>query len=171
MPEVIRSRCASLAQDRPGSPTECGNRAPIHHDATTSPVGRGRVSLDQQEGPHSTHAGTASRSPDTGRTGRKSAQFRRDGRHSVEGEEKDAYYDSRAATLREFRRRASTLQEYYKENPTLLPQLPFTWRHGWRRWKLFIIVTIIIIDACVIPLVLYYALHFAGHVAGYISMS
>ena len=83
--------------------------------------------------------------------------------------ERDAYYDSRAATKREFRRRASTLQEYYAQNPTLLPQLPFTWRHGWKRWKLFLTIFLIIVDACVIPLVLYYTLKFIGNVQGWIS--
>ena len=81
----------------------------------------------------------------------------------------DAYYDSRAATKREFKRRASTLQDYYREHPQLLPQLPFTFKHGWRRWKLFALIFLIFVDACVVPLVLYYAMKFAGNVEGYIS--
>lgn len=81
----------------------------------------------------------------------------------------DAYYDSRAATKREFKRRGSTLAEYYKENPALLPQLPFTWRHGWRRWKLFALIFLIVVDACVLPIVLYYSMRFAGNVEGWIS--
>lgn len=81
----------------------------------------------------------------------------------------DAYYDSRAATKREFKRRASTLQEYYKQHPTLLPQLPFTWKHGFKRWKLFALIFLIFVDACVVPIVLYYAMRFAGNVQGWIS--
>lgn len=84
--------------------------------------------------------------------------------------ERAAYYDSRAATKREFRRRASTLQEYYQEHPELLPQLPFTWRHGFKRWKLFFTIFIMVVDACVLPIVLYYSMKFAGHVQGWISM-
>ncbi|RMD40349.1 hypothetical protein DV735_g4779, partial [Chaetothyriales sp. CBS 134920] len=79
-----------------------------------------------------------------------------------------AYYDSRAATKREFNRRGSTLAEYYEHHPTLLPQLPFTWHHGWRRVKLGLLITLMFIDACVIPLVLYYTMKFAGHVQGWI---
>lgn len=84
--------------------------------------------------------------------------------------EAEAYYDSRAATKREFKRRASTLQEYYKQHPSLLPQLPFTWRHGWKRWKLFGYIGLIFIDACAIPLILYYTMRFVGNVEGWISM-
>ncbi|RMZ87676.1 hypothetical protein DV736_g5103, partial [Chaetothyriales sp. CBS 134916] len=80
----------------------------------------------------------------------------------------NAYYDSRAATKREFKRRASTLAEYYRQNPTLLPQLPFTWHHGWRRVKLGLLIILIFIDACAIPLVLYYTMTFAGHIQGWI---
>ncbi|RMZ76095.1 hypothetical protein DV737_g4969, partial [Chaetothyriales sp. CBS 132003] len=80
----------------------------------------------------------------------------------------EAYYDSRAATKREFKRRGSTLADYYRQNPTLLPQLPFTWHHGWRRVKLGLLITLMFIDACVIPLVLYYTMTFAGNVEGWI---
>lgn len=83
--------------------------------------------------------------------------------------EQDAYYDSRAATKREFKRRATTLGEYYAQHPTLLPQLPFTWRHGWRRWKLFFLIFVMFVDAWAVPVLLYYAMTFAGHVQGYIG--
>ncbi|KAB2099702.1 hypothetical protein AG0111_0g12068 [Alternaria gaisen] len=79
-----------------------------------------------------------------------------------------AYYDSRAATKQEYRRRASTLQEYYDENPHLLPQLPFTWHRGWKRWRLGMLIFFIFVDACVAPIVLYYALRYAGDVEGWI---
>ncbi|KAH8805340.1 hypothetical protein F5884DRAFT_678510 [Xylogone sp. PMI_703] len=80
----------------------------------------------------------------------------------------DAYYDSRAATHREFRRRASTLQSYYLEHPELLPQLPFTFRHGFKRWKLAGYIALMVFDACVVPIMLYYAMTFGGDVQGYI---
>jgi hypothetical protein len=100
---------------------------------------------------------------------RKSSQQRREDRRKSHDEEREAYYDSRAATKREFRRRASTLQEYYADNPELLPQLPFTFRTGWKRWKLFFTIFIMVVDACVIPLILYYTMKFIGHVEGWIS--
>ena len=79
-----------------------------------------------------------------------------------------AYYDSRAATRREWQRRGRTLEEYYDDNPQLLPQLPFTWHHGWRRWRLFIFAFLVFVDASALPIALYYGLHYAGHVEGWI---
>lgn len=58
-----------------------------------------------------------------------------EGRKSRTQEERDAYYDRRASTRREFKRRASTLGEFYARNPHLLPQLPYSLRRGTRRWK------------------------------------
>merc|ERR1712000_228198 len=49
-----------------------------------------------------------------------------------------AYYDSRAAGRKEWKRRAKTLEEYYEDNPDLLPQLPFSWHHGNKRWRLWL---------------------------------
>jgi len=83
-------------------------------------------------------------------------------------EERDAYYDSRAASQTEFRRRASNLQAYYLDHPDLLPQLPFTFRHGFKRWRLGGYITLMVIDACVVPIVLYYGMTFGGHVEGFI---
>lgn len=80
----------------------------------------------------------------------------------------DVYYDSRAATKREWRRRATTLQDYYHDNPELLPQLPFTWHRGAKRWRLIGLIVVMWIDACVLPIVLYYALAFGGDVQGWI---
>ncbi|KAM6532904.1 hypothetical protein FALCPG4_005946 [Fusarium falciforme] len=80
----------------------------------------------------------------------------------------DAYYDSRAATQTEYRRRAKTLQEYYDDNPHLLPQLPFTWHHGWKRWRLFIFAFLVFVDASAIPIALYYGMYYAGNVEGWI---
>ncbi|KAK8919767.1 hypothetical protein H634G_03000 [Metarhizium anisopliae BRIP 53293] len=79
-----------------------------------------------------------------------------------------AYYDSRAATRTEYARRGRTLQEYYDANPLLLPQLPFTWHHGRRRWRLFLFAFFAFVDASVVPIALYYALNYAGHVEGWI---
>ncbi|KAM0562928.1 hypothetical protein ACHAPJ_001769 [Fusarium lateritium] len=80
----------------------------------------------------------------------------------------EAYYDSRAATQKEYRRRATTLLEYYDDNPQLLPQLPFTWHHGWKRWRLFIFAFLVFVDASAVPIALYYGLKYAGDVEGYI---
>ncbi|KND88596.1 hypothetical protein TOPH_06746 [Tolypocladium ophioglossoides CBS 100239] len=80
----------------------------------------------------------------------------------------DAYYDSRAATHAEWKRRARTLQEYYDDNPHLLPQLPFTWHHGRRRWRLFLFAFLVFVDGSVVPIALYYGMHYAGHVEGWI---
>lgn len=82
--------------------------------------------------------------------------------------EASVYYDSRAATKQEYRRRASTLQEYYEQNPHLLPQLPFTWHHGWKRWRLGLLIFLMFADGCVAPIALYYALRYAGGVEGWI---
>ncbi|PBP15750.1 hypothetical protein BUE80_DR013546, partial [Diplocarpon rosae] len=88
--------------------------------------------------------------------------------HAQEREEGDAYYDSRAATQSEYQRRASTLQTYYSEHPELLPQLPFTFRHGFKRWKLGGYIALMVFDACVVPILLYYAMTFGGNVEGFI---
>ncbi|KAJ4507493.1 hypothetical protein HRR83_004071 [Exophiala dermatitidis] len=85
--------------------------------------------------------------------------------------EAEAYYDSRAATKKEFRRRASTLQEYYKQNPHLLPQLPFTWHRGVRRFRLAAIVAAMGIDACIVPIALYYGLYYGGDVQNWITFA
>lgn len=86
-------------------------------------------------------------------------------------DESDAYYDSRAATHKEFQRRASTLQSYYHEHPELLPQLPFTFRHGFKRWKLGGYISLMLFDACVVPIVLYYAMTFGGNIQGWITFA
>ncbi|KAI3579644.1 hypothetical protein IWW34DRAFT_806221 [Fusarium oxysporum f. sp. albedinis] len=80
----------------------------------------------------------------------------------------DIYYHSRAATQKKYRRRATTILEYCDENPHLLPQLPFTWHHGWKRWKLFIFALLVFVDASVIPITLYYGMRYAGEVEGWI---
>lgn len=83
-------------------------------------------------------------------------------------QEADVYYDSRAGTRKEWKRRERTLQDYYGNNPQLLPQLPFTWHHGWKRWRLFLFAIMVFIDGSVIPIVLYYTMRYAGHVQGWI---
>lgn len=80
----------------------------------------------------------------------------------------EAYYDSRAGTKKEWKRRAKTLEDYYEEHPDLLPQLPFTWHHGKRRWRLWFFAFIVFVDASAIPIALYYGMKYAGHVEEYI---
>ncbi|KAH7161564.1 hypothetical protein EDB81DRAFT_348829 [Dactylonectria macrodidyma] len=80
----------------------------------------------------------------------------------------EAYYDSRAGTHTEWERRGKTLQEYYDSNPQLLPQLPFTWHHGRKRWRLFIFAFLVFVDASAVPIALYYGMHYAGDVEGWI---
>jgi hypothetical protein len=163
MPEVVRGIRTSVQLDRDG-------------DAPSTPTAReGRHVQFGPESPsdadppapglHSVDSGLS-----TGSGRRKSSQqFKRRHTQDMTSPERAAYYDSRAATKREFRRRASTLQEYYQEHPELLPQLPFTWRHGWKRWKLGFTIFIMVVDACVLPIILYYTMKFAGHVQGWIS--
>ncbi|KAH7312167.1 hypothetical protein B0I35DRAFT_356262 [Stachybotrys elegans] len=79
-----------------------------------------------------------------------------------------AYYDSRAATRKEYKRRAQTLQEYYDDNPNLLPQLPFTWHHGKKRWRLILFAFLVVVDASLVPIALYYAMAYGGNVPGWI---
>lgn len=165
MPEVVRGSRASVQIDRDNT------LAP-----TVSPVRETRTVHFSPEGPF---ADDTAPSPGVDRSDtrlsissarRKSSERRLHRKHSQDEPEREAYYDSRAATKREFRRRASTLQDYYSQHPDLLPQLPFTWRYGWRRWKLFFTIFIMVVDACVVPIVLYYTLTFAGHVEGWIGM-
>ena len=158
MPEVVRGSRPSLD----GRVSSGGPRRNVHFGPESPP-------LQEEE------SRQALSPVDSGSRRRKSIEFKGIDRRPTEPPETrpeaDAYYDSRAATKREFKRRASTLAEYYKQNPALLPQLPFTWRHGWRRIKLMILIFLIFVDACVIPLVLYYAMTFAGHVQGWIGKS
>ena len=80
----------------------------------------------------------------------------------------DVYYDSRAGTRKEWRRRAKTLEEYYEEHPDLLPQLPFSWHHGNRRWRLWLFAFFVFVDASAVPIALYYGMRYAGGVEPYI---
>ncbi|KAG9783079.1 hypothetical protein KCU88_g3144, partial [Aureobasidium melanogenum] len=170
MPEVVRGSRASVTIDRNGSIDRSGSQAP------GSPIREARTVHFTPEGasPDEPSPGQALSGVDSrlsiSSTRKKSVDRRREHhrKHSHDEPESPAYYDSRAATKREFRRRASTLQEYYAEHPDLLPQLPFTWRYGWRRWKLFLTIFIMVVDACVVPIVLYYSMTFAGHIEGWI---
>lgn len=161
MPEVIRGSRASLQLDRNVSPISPPQERRAVHFGPESP------SVEDTPTP-GLNAVDTGLSTDSGR--RRSSQHKRRRTRDMTSPERAAYYDSRAATKREFRRRASTLQEYYQEHPELLPQLPFTWRHGFKRWKLFFTIFIMVVDACVLPIVLYYSMKFAGHVQGWISM-
>jgi hypothetical protein len=147
MPEVVRG-----IRSHEGAP------GPLSRQETpTSPLSNHRVTFEQE----------ATSSP-VRHTASHESRKRRQSLNLSERAESDAYYDSRAATKKEFRRRASTLQEYYREHPTLLPQLPFTWHHGWKRYRLGLFVTFMFLDACVVPIVLYYGMNYGGHVQGWI---
>lgn len=100
---------------------------------------------------------------------RRSSSFFRN--NNEDRPEEDVYYDSRAATRREWKRRATTLEDYYKENPELLPQLPFTWHRGKKRWRLIALIIMLWLDACVVPIVLYYGLTYGGNVQGWITFA
>jgi len=82
--------------------------------------------------------------------------------------QEEAYYDSRAGTRKEWKRRAKTLEEYYEDNPDLLPQLPFSWHHGNRRWRLWFFAFVAFVDASAVPIALYYGMRYAGNVQNYI---
>ena len=171
MPEVVRGSRASVQLDRPPLTSEDGTdpSTPVRENRNVH-FGLESPGLDREVTPT-----PGLRATDTGLSTMSSTERRKSrdlARKERKNEpDKDAYYDSRAATQKEFRRRASTLQDYYNQNPTLLPQLPFTLRHGWRRYKLFLTIFLIVVDACFIPIILFYTMKYVGHVQGYISMS
>ncbi|TVY15725.1 hypothetical protein LARI1_G008152 [Lachnellula arida] len=172
MPEVVRG---SLVLDRaafsqPIAHSESGPAA----ISPTSPTERPRVTFDQNREDTSNSLPTVQTfSPPPRRT----VSIRRHSSHNqrrtrdLNEEERDAYYDSRAATQREFRRRGSTLQSYYHQHPELLPQLPFTFRHGFKRWKLAGYISLMVFDACVVPILLYYSMTYGGNIQGYITFA
>lgn len=131
------------------------------HDAPASPISGRQVNFEQ-------NAASNPVTPTTSRESRRKSFQRRRSHQGAERPESDVYYDSRAATKKEFRRRATTLQDYYREHPTLLPQLPFTWHHGWRRYRLGIFIVMMFLDACIVPIALYYGMSYGGNVQGWI---
>lgn len=149
MPEVVRGSRPSLQVD---SPQQSNRHVGFAADVVDSP--------SNEFSPASPTIGIRRKSTDKSR--------RLSKEHSREDDGAAAYYDSRAATKREFKRRASTLQDYYKEHPDFLPQLPFTLRRGWKRWKLGFTIVLMVADACIVPIALYYAMAFGGHIAGWI---
>lgn len=193
MREVVRGSRAenvfsqprpSLSQDAPISPTEerqprplesletavtdssqpdANSRPSVHLNTTTSPSPGRHVAFraDSNE--------PASSPRPLARDRRRSSSFFRN--NTEDRPDEDVYYDSRAATRREWKRRATTLEDYYKDNPELLPQLPFTWHRGLKRWRLVALIIVLIIDACVVPIVLYYGLTYGGNVAGWITFA
>lgn len=162
MPEVVRGSRPSLQVD---SPQQSERRVGFAPDVVDS--------QSHENGPASPTIGISRSSTEPMRgVGRKSTdKSRRLSRsHSRHDDDPNApaYYDSRAATKREFKRRASTLQDYYKEHPEFLPQLPFTMRRGWKRWKLGFTIILMFADACLLPIALYYGLAFGANVQGWI---
>lgn len=116
------------------------------------------------------HEGQSPRRVDSGNSRRQSISFIRrlsESRDLDERPEQDVYYDSRAATISEFKRRATTLDGYYQAHPDLLPQLPFTFHRGRRRWRLYFLIGLVFFDACILPILLYYAMTYGGRVAGW----
>lgn len=160
-----------MADDtRPLPPPIPPDLPPDHH--TRAPRPGVNFLLDYTEGK------AASPSPSSGRRGSQSPHVRRksrdDRRRSRQerraSEVPGQYHDSRASTRAEYRRRASTLKEYYTSNPDLLPQLPYTMRHGRRRFRVIALAFFMVLDACILPILLYYTMKYAGHVAEWISM-
>jgi hypothetical protein len=149
MPEVVRGSRPSLQID---SPPQSNRHVGFAAGVVDSP--------SNENGPASPTVGISRKSTDKSR--------RLSKERSREDDGAAAYYDSRAATKREFKRRASTLQDYYKEHPDFLPQLPFTMKRGWPRWKLGFTIILMVADACIVPIILYYAMAFGGNVQGWI---
>lgn len=133
--------------------------------AATSPTPRFSLDARRVNFSQNRSISNVTLSPIDSRGRRKSSQAPRD------RPPEEVYHDSRAATKAEFRRRGTTLQDYYRENPTLLPQLPFTWRHGFKRWRLGLIIFLMVLDACLVPIILYYSMTYGGNVAGWITFA
>lgn len=173
MPEVIRGSRRSNSfpiRDR-NAVSGSEPNLPATPQTPVSPVHDRRVTFDQNREDTSNSLPTARTfSPRGSESNRRhSSHYRRS--RDISEEERDAYYDSRAATQREYRRRGSTLQSYYSQHPELLPQLPFTFRHGFKRWKLAGYIALMVFDACIVPIILYYAMTFGGNVQGYITFA
>ncbi|TAQ86515.1 hypothetical protein B7494_g5180 [Chlorociboria aeruginascens] len=166
MPAVVRGSRRSNSFPHPQSqPDLPSNPTPA---SPTSPVQDRRVTFEQSRlEPSNSLPTVPTFSP------RQSTSNRRHSSHhqryrDLDRDENDPYYDSRAASQREYRRRGTTLQSYYLDHPELLPQLPFTFRHGFKRWKLAGYIGLMVFDACIVPILLYYAMTFGGNVQGYI---
>jgi hypothetical protein len=169
MPAVIRGSRRSDSFHHTNSGLE-SQQTPTSPTSPTSPHDR-RVTFEQNRAETSNSLPSAPTfSPPRRSTSswRHSSHTHRRDNNQDGGEE---YYDSRAASRREYRRRGSTLQSYYLEHPELLPQLPFTFRHGFKRWKLAAYIALIVFDACILPILLYYAMTFGGNVQGYITFA
>lgn len=162
MPEVVRGSRPSLQIDSPQQSDRHVGFAPDVVDTRSHESGPGSPTVGIDRASTEPIRGIGRRSTDKGRR-----LSRSQSRHD-DDPDAAAYYNSRAATKAEFKRRASTLQEYYKEHPDFLPQLPFTLRRGFKRWKLGFTIVLMVADACIVPIVLYYAMAFGGNVQGWI---
>ncbi len=152
------TRDAAIADMRSASIDHAGGHKPPRRSVTLATVRPKRHSTDLAS---ALRTGSYHLTKTTSPPERRSLSYAR-------REAASAYYDSRAATHAEWQRRAKTLEEYYDDNPSLLPQLPFTWHHGWRRWRLFFFAFLVFVDACAVPIALYYGMWYAGDVQGYI---
>jgi len=165
MPPVIRG-------SKPSTLQHTQSDSNLATATLTSPIHDRRVTFDQNRDESATSIPAShifSHSWRSTFNRRQSLNQRRS--HDADEEERDVYHDSRAATQREFHRRGSTLQSYYQHHPELLPQLPFTFRHGFKRWKLAGYIALIMFDACIMPIFLYYVLTFGGNVQGWITFA
>lgn len=163
MPAVVRGSARSNSLPQIETQTQ--------FSPPTSPVDPRRVTFDQHREPPPSSPVASRFFPPRLSTSSRRRSSQRYRESDLNEEEADAYYDSRAATHREFRRRGTTLQDYYLEHPELLPQLPFTFRHGFKRWKLAGYVALMVFDACILPILLYYAMTFGGNIQGYITFA
>lgn len=177
MPEVRRGSLAPPSDSALSSDAVIARPAQSHQSSTDRvrfniPEDEGATSPSQPGEPlESAFAELPRRTSDGPRRNSELPRQSSDQRRSLSYAQRpqaEAYYDSRAATQQEYRRRATTLLEYYDENPQLLPQLPFTWHHGWKRWRLFIFAFLVFVDASAVPIALYYGLKYAGDVEGWI---
>ena len=132
MPAVIRGSRRSDSFHHTNSGLE-SQQTPTSPTSPTSPHNR-RVTFEQNRAETSNSLPSA---PTVSPLRRSNSSWRRHSSHTHRRDNNqdggNAYYDSRAASRAEYRRRGSTLQSYYYEHPELLPQLPFTFRHGFKR--------------------------------------
>ena len=126
----------------------------------------GRVRADPVANPHDHHETTSPLRINNEKAQRPLTKSKPSDRN-----QENAYHDSRAATKPEFRRRASTLRTYYLDHPEILPQLPFTFRYGYKRWRLAGYIALMIFDACLVPLLLYYTMTFGGNLQEWITFA
>lgn len=114
MSEIISSSRSVDDPSLPGlhvSTPSSSNRDTVSPNSSTSLGGFGHVAFESTINDMATLSSVTPHAD----------HHRREWRASMPRVEAEVYYDRRAAKKKEFRRRASTLQEYHKEKPNLLP--------------------------------------------------